>query len=317
VITPLPYDKAQCEALFMRASLYENGVHKRTVDAHGVWKSNIIWGTCTPPSVTFGNVNSRDNDIDLFYPDRDYTVAATYRVRDASGAATLPMRFVSPPAPCGHYGQYCCPTQYYCDGAANCTSDNVCVACGHEGQPACFNPVSGGQYCIDGESLMNDGGICRHCGDEGEMCCDWLSPPYDCAWTNLSCQSGRCQSNTPPPQPPIDCNNCGQGENATCCDASCPVLCTPGWLACQPGNFCFSPGLPPSNAVCTVAIADQCYDVFSGELVTNSKTGTTAQGCGENIDVARLRAGASLALDVSLTDEDEQEKGSCLYHFTN
>jgi hypothetical protein len=315
VYTPLPYGKADCEALFMRASLYEDGVHKRTVDAHGVWKSNIIYGTCTPPKVTFGGVNVRNTDVDLMFPGRTYTVAATYRVRDASSAATLPMRFVTPPAPCGHYGQYCCASESACDNFANCVS-NVCAPCGRAGQPACTSSFT--PYCLDGTDdgiLVIKDGICRPCGDENELCCDLPPPNQKCFAYGTSCRSdGYCRAPTSPPQPPqIDCTNCGQGDYSACCDKSCPFVCKVQGQACISGTYCLAPGPQgPSNSVCATATVGECYD-DAGTLYQSNITGTTEEGCGASRDEARTQAVLELSLSVPLTTVEEHAPQHCLY----
>jgi hypothetical protein len=313
---PLPLSRAECEALFMRATLYEDGVPKRTVDAHGTYVSPFI---CTRPSITFGGFNYRSYaDSDLFIQGKSYTVAATYRVKDASGAATLPLQILTPPVACGHANLACCySSAIICDRTTDCISDQ-CVSCGHTGETPCHYQENGEAYCAYREMVIASDGTCQPCGYEGDLCC---GPDV---YAGTTCGVGRCGSNgrcyipgaepPPTPTPQIDCEHCGVNENDACCPASCSLLCKKSWLACMPGNYCFSPGVTPACTNYAVATLGECYD-GSGNLYSSIYTGTTAAGCGENDQVAKLRAGASLALTMCLTNQEEHKTGCCLYAF--
>ena len=80
----------------------------------------------------------------------------------------------------------------------------------------------------------------------------------------------------------------------------------------MPENYCFSPGETPSDSVCVTATAGECYDVW-GVLSSTTQTGISEEGCGRDLAEARSRAIAELALSVSLTTEEEQAVGHCLF----
>jgi hypothetical protein len=343
----LPLGKAECEERFMRAILYKNGAHFKTREAHGVYRESVNFYTrCQLPYITFGGQS------DNLSPGSNYTVAVTYRVKDASAAATLPVRIVTPPVSCGGYNQACCTSgsaceawteckSYTCAGCgyenepgctyagapASCISEElelvngVCKRCGDEGQPACIEPSSNTKYCYSA-ALKVQRGICKSCGAEGETCCDkypMSGPDY--------CDAGKkCDSNntcrTPQAPQPGPCDNCGQGDYATCCAASCPLRCKVTNHACHPGSnspsddYCLSVPIPSPDAFCTSAVTGECYDVWDMLSVT-SQTGITETACGQTLEQARARALFLLAQSVSLTTLDNPGNNSCLYYFTN
>lgn len=111
---------------------------------------------------------------------------------------------------CGAAGQTCCSSGETCESGLECTSDNLCRACGAEGQGCC------GATGCNANLLCDKQAICRSCGGAGEGCCAGAT----CAF-GLECFSDNL------------CRACGN-EGQDCCGGT---SCTAG-LECASDKRC-------------------------------------------------------------------------------
>jgi photosystem II stability/assembly factor-like uncharacterized protein len=186
---------------------------------------------------------------------------------------------------CGAAGQTCCASGDRCESGLECTSDNLCRACGAEGQGCCGGTSCNADLICDGQAICRACGgagqgccagstcafglecfsdnVCRACGNEGQDCCGGTH----CA-TGLECAADK------------RCHPCGSDGEICCANDRCGAgnecrgdglchRCGAEGEECCSGNGCAT-SLRCDMSVCVMPCGEGCAP---GSKTCNSNGG--------------------------------------------